>query len=586
MGSLGAPRDPTAQLDTVCPLADSLYNSTRLSTSLVSQAASELGLLLTVLASTKTNAVLCTETPLITGLPEILECCRAVLLDLQTVSSCPGGAGSQLQITEIRSRLGSIIFELSMMNANMAISSQNNVNKAMRSFIDDIHAGKRDALLVLNALDLGPSRSPTDEAWQNLQHELVDVGIAPELSHQDHDFIISVLDKAVKDENLLQSRQAAHIRDTPRSPRDQAPRNPFPRNAAPTNHYHEVHIMSDTDKIALPRGLSDLPISVTSEMQADADKQVLQEEFPEPVLSATYSPGHDTNDENFCENFPMPLEAEPGSSTTLSGTYSDASSSRGSSSYPNIVRTKKPNIMRKMKFKFTTSKDEFIAIVKQGGLYAVQSALNKGADVNTRDSHGQTALMVAILFSQEHIVDLLLEYDANTALMSAKGDSALSIAASRGAERIVRTLLVRGAAVDGRKNLGNKALSQAAEWGHENVVRLLFNAGADINGLSHTGDTALSQAAMNGHLDIVRFLLDNGALPDHTAYPRKTALYKAVEQDRPEVVRVLLQHGADPNLPESIRAWTPLTLAAMHGRTEMLAMLNYGTGLTPYQYKY
>lgn len=453
----------------------------------------------------------------------------------------------------------------------------------MRSFIDDIHAGKRDALIVRNALDVGASASQTSEAWQKLQHELNDVGIAPELSHQDHDFIISVLDKAVKDENLFRSiEQAPQIGDATRPLRTQ-----FPTNVSPTNNYPEVRYMDDTDKIALPRGLSDLPISIATEMQADTDKQVLpREDFPEPVLSATYSPGEGTDKEVFCENFPIPLEAEPGSSTTLSGTYSDASSSRGSASYPKIVRSKKPSIMRKMKFKLTTSKDEFIDLIKQGGLYSVQRALDKGADVNTMDLHGQTALMVAILFSQEHIVDLLLEYDANPALISAKGDSALSIAASRGAERIVRTLLVRGAALDGRKNLANTALSQAAEWGHENVVRLLFNAGADINGLSHTGDTALSQAAMNGHVDIVRFLLDNGAIPDHTAYPRKTALYKAVEQDRPEVVRVLLQRGADPHLPESIRAWTPLTLAAMHGRTEILAMLTYGTGGTPNQYQY
>lgn len=120
MGSLG-PRDPIAQLATVCPLADSLYDSTRLSTSHVSQAASELDLLLTVLASTRTYTVLCRDTPLTTGLPEILELCRAILLDLQTVSSYPGGANSQHQINEIRSRLGSIIFELNMFNANMAM---------------------------------------------------------------------------------------------------------------------------------------------------------------------------------------------------------------------------------------------------------------------------------------------------------------------------------------------------------------------------------------------------------------------------------------------------------------------------------
>ncbi|KAJ5746734.1 hypothetical protein N7520_011916 [Penicillium odoratum] len=560
---LQAPCEPPPQLATICPLADSLYNSTHQSTSLVNQATGELDLLLTVLSSTRAY-VISTDSP--TELPGIVKRCQEALLDLQAVSLHPGGVGSQHQITEIRSRLGSVIFELSMMNANMAISLQNNVNKAMRSFINDIHAGKRDAFIVSNVLNIGPSGPEKDEAWQKLQHELNDVGIGPELSSQDHEFIISVLDKAVKDENLL--RKQTQI-ETPNQLLASSPE----------------YDMTDTHKIALPRGLSDLPMSLVTEMQGDFDKQVISEDFPEPILkmSATYSPG-DTDKEVFCENFPIPLEAEPGSSATLSETYSDASSSRGSSSYPNIVRSKKPSIMRKMKFKFTTSKDDFIRLVQQGGLYSIQSALDKGADVNTMDSHGQTALMIAILFLHENVVNLLLEYGASTAKISATGDSALSIAASRGAERIIRTLLVRGTAVDGSKNIGKTALSQGAEWGHENTVRLLFNAGADINGLSHTGDTALSQAAMNGHLDIVRFLLDNGAIPDYTAYPRQTPLYKAVHQDRPEVVRVLLQRGADPNHPESIRAWTPLTLAAMHGRTEILAMLKH-PGYVPYQYQ-
>lgn len=52
----------------------------------------------------------------------------------------------------------------------------------MRSFIDDVHAGKRDALIVSNALNVEPSDSQKIEAWQKLQHELIDVGIAPELS--------------------------------------------------------------------------------------------------------------------------------------------------------------------------------------------------------------------------------------------------------------------------------------------------------------------------------------------------------------------------------------------------------------------
>ncbi|KAJ5934102.1 hypothetical protein N7466_003649 [Penicillium verhagenii] len=588
MVSLQAPHDTTANIEVadIYPLADSLYQSTRESPSLVNQATNELDLLLTVLDFTRSYAALCTKT-LPVQFPEILRRCRGVLVDLRTFSLYPSRVGSHHQIMEIRSRLGSITFELSMMNANMAIASQKNVSMATRRLIDDIQTGKRDPLIVSNVLDVGQCSSEIskNEAWQRLQTELIEIGIGPEISNQDHEFIISTLDRAVKDEDLLRS-----MRPEPHIEVNNASHPPVNHSHSPLNDppSKQNMIETDTDKIALPRNSSDLPILTATEIQGDSDKEVLpRENFPEPVLSARWSPGDDADKEVFQENFPIAIETELGSSTTFSGTQSDASSSRGeSSSYTAIVRGKKPNIMRKMKFKLMNSSDRFFELVRQGDLNTVQRTLDKGAHVNTMDLHGQTALMYAIQFSHMHLVDLLLAYDANAVHMSAKGDTALSIAAARGSEKLVRMLLERGTLVDGSKNIGKTALSQAAECGHENVVRMLFNAGADINGLSHTGDTALSKAAMNGHLDIVRFLLDNGAIPDHCGYPRKTPLYKAVHNGELEVVKVLLQRGADQSCPDSNRGWTPLTLAAMYNRTEMLAMMNgRGAGFTPYQHQ-
>ncbi|KAJ5278643.1 hypothetical protein N7478_004015 [Penicillium angulare] len=609
MTSTQASRPPRAQLAEICPLASELYGSTRKSTSPVNQAANELGLLLSILSCTRTHCSSHDTANTELGLSDALDRCLVVLRDLQVAQKSVSGVETEHQIMDLRARLSSLISELSIMNANMETSSQDNVNKATRTFIEEIHAGKRDSSIVSRVLDTTCTLplSEKDEAWRELQKGFEELGIAPESSMEDRDLISTALERAVREEGLLKNRKRRapsqvikpiqQTKNSPPVPRTRSDHNRTtpPRSSPddfpiPKSSDRNYMLSSNRDRRPSSQAHSDaFPIPLSSESHTqDADKHILpREDFPIPVLSATYFPSSDTNKEallpNIPESFPIPVatEPEPTISTTDSRTLesrSDGSSSTGNTSVSvsgiKLLRGKRPSIMRKMKYKLTTSKEEFIALIESGGLYPVKNALDKGAEVDTMDLKSQTALMVAVRAGHDHIADLLLEYGAVTTRQSTLGETALSIAASKGYEGIVRILLIRGAPVDQSKDTGKTALSQAAEGGHENVVRLLFNAGADINGFCHTGDTALSQASQNGHLDIVRYLLDNGALVDHTAYPRRTALYKAVEHKRLEVVRVLLERGADPLRPESIKGWTPTFLASMQGQSEILDLLN------------
>ena len=55
-----------------------------------------------------------------------------------------------------------------------------------------------------------------------------------------------------------------------------------------------------------------------------------------------------------------------------------------------------------------------------------------GADVNRRNGVGQTALMMAALFNQGAIIDLLIEQGADPAVVDAAGNSVASLALSQG----------------------------------------------------------------------------------------------------------------------------------------------------------
>lgn len=107
---------------------------------------------------------------------------------------------------------------------------------------------------------------------------------------------------------------------------------------------------------------------------------------------------------------------------------------------------------------------------------AVRALLAGGADVNERNSYGETALMSA---------------------------------AARGSLRIVDALLAAGADVNARRADGFTALIQAAFFGHRDVVSALIAGGADVNAADNLGMTAHDWARSRGCAEIARILKSN-----------------------------------------------------------------------------
>jgi ankyrin repeat protein len=83
--------------------------------------------------------------------------------------------------------------------------------------------------------------------------------------------------------------------------------------------------------------------------------------------------------------------------------------------------------------------------------------------------------------AQEAIIKLLLERGADVESIDSSGQSLLSFAAENGREAVVRLLLATGKVkIDAKDNNGQTALSQAIEKGYEVIVKLLVDAGAAV----------------------------------------------------------------------------------------------------------
>jgi cytohesin len=241
--------------------------------------------------------------------------------------------------------------------------------------------------------------------------------------------------------------------------------------------------------------------------------------------------------------------------------------------------------------------------------------LEKGAEIDARDSWGATPLAWSVACDRNNTVELLLAHGATIDLADHLGRTPLLWAAYGGYGCLVELLLSRGADPNMRDNRGFNALDYAVSGGRLNVAKLLLSHGADVNSRSNDGGTALHTAAFRGHLDVVEWLTENGAEVDATNSQRQTPLFWAAtgngglapempprihfgqteeaeagkeeasrRNDKAGVVRCLLARGADVNASDELGR-SPLGCAAHVGDVEITKLLLAGGAKVNTKYK-
>ena len=187
--------------------------------------------------------------------------------------------------------------------------------------------------------------------------------------------------------------------------------------------------------------------------------------------------------------------------------------------------------------------------------------LAAGANVNAANDLGVTPLALACVNASVPMVETLLENGGNPNLARTTGETPLMTAARTGSARVVQLLLARGAnpnANDTRTK--HTALMLAIAEGHIDIVRTLVDAGADVHAKSAGGFTPLLFAARHGSRASSEILLAAGAKVDDAAPDGSTPLAIAVGSGREETALFLLERGANPR--HDVLGYTPLHAAA------------------------
>ena len=238
-----------------------------------------------------------------------------------------------------------------------------------------------------------------------------------------------------------------------------------------------------------------------------------------------------------------------------------------------------------------------------------------GANVNATNNDGNTAMMFAAgnangadveekngvtldFFTKAwrmeiDIVSLLVEHGANVNTRDNNGETALIWAATFGNEKVASFLVNNGADMEVKDNSGNTALILSARWAKLAVAKLLIKSGANVNAVNDDGNTALCMAAVysnervssifpgnighseeqstglwtgeNGDKDIASLLIANGADINIINKYGNTALLYALLKENHKIALFLIKHGADVNTRSRTDGTTALMMAAMNG---------------------
>ena len=181
-----------------------------------------------------------------------------------------------------------------------------------------------------------------------------------------------------------------------------------------------------------------------------------------------------------------------------------------------------------------------------GDTTTIRTLIKQGADVNSAQGDGTTALHWAALKGNVELAKMLLYAGANPRSTTRLGGYTPLLMASRnGDAAMIEALLSNGGDVKDKTTTGVTPLMFAAASGHADAVKVLLDKGADVNAKENAkGETALTFAAADGRADVIRLLTSSGANVKVTTKVVDLTAYTKEEQEK---FAAIVATGAPPN---------------------------------------
>ena len=197
--------------------------------------------------------------------------------------------------------------------------------------------------------------------------------------------------------------------------------------------------------------------------------------------------------------------------------------------------------------------------IKRFNIQAAILLINKGANINIRDSVDTPLSLTHKALSQTSHQPLIKELRELETLLISKGAhvnnsdenlqwSPLMLTASHYQDaqsmKQLKLLIKLGANIDQRDKNSRTALMIASSLGRIDALEYLIRFNAELNGFDKFGWTALMLAIYYNQKEVVKILLSSGADVNLNTKKGLTALKVAVDNDRASLIPILKDYGA------------------------------------------
>jgi ankyrin repeat protein len=204
---------------------------------------------------------------------------------------------------------------------------------------------------------------------------------------------------------------------------------------------------------------------------------------------------------------------------------------------------------------------------------AVAALLRRGASIETRDDYGRSPL---VLCARERggveTARILIASGADVNSVDKFGSSALELAAWRGKREFVDLLLARGARVPEPGPQWYGLVFQSASRGLTTLFRRLTDKTQNLKDVDGAAESLLHAAAAGGSAEIVGDLLDKGFDPARADRYGWTPLHYAARDGRTEAACLLLERGAPIDV-RTIMGQTAFNIAQERAMKEVATLL-------------
>jgi uncharacterized protein len=188
--------------------------------------------------------------------------------------------------------------------------------------------------------------------------------------------------------------------------------------------------------------------------------------------------------------------------------------------------------------------DRLLVAAATGDVESLIGALDAGAQLEVRDHHDRTALLLAATFDHVEVARVLVDRGADPNALDDRHDTPWLVTGVTGSVAMLEVLLPAAPDMTIRNRYGGVSVIPASERGHVEYVRRVVTTGIDVDHVNDLHWTALLEAVILGdgsevYAEIVSILLAAGADPSIADEDGLTSLDHAREAGYDDIVQLL-----------------------------------------------